>query len=169
MVFTANEIRTQQFKKIIRGYDPREVDIFLNLVADEFERLTVTIHKLENEIERLKEELEDYKTKERHIRNSLVAVQKTRDQILEEARREAQFILANAEHQKDNMLTRIETLFQELVHDLEQAKLERERVLRMIQAEAQALLQWCQQRQEKALPEMNVRMFKKNIQGKGTS
>jgi cell division initiation protein len=36
---TPLDIRRQEFKKVVRGVDPEEVSVFLDMVAGEYERI----------------------------------------------------------------------------------------------------------------------------------
>jgi len=57
---TPLDIKRQEFRKVMRGYDAMEVDAFLDMVADEYENL----HKSKNEgitkIKQLEERLKEY-------------------------------------------------------------------------------------------------------------
>ncbi len=53
-----NEINSQEFKKVIRGYDTVEVDTFLEMVAVEYNSLVAAKEKLENRVKELESGME---------------------------------------------------------------------------------------------------------------
>jgi len=77
MAWTAVDIRNQRFRLRWRGFDPEEVVLFLNV--------TQTIRQLEYDNRVLQEQLEEYRERERHIRNPLVAAQQSADRIRQQA------------------------------------------------------------------------------------
>ena len=158
MTFSANDIRTQRFRRRLRGYDPEEVHLYLNLLAEEIERLVSTIRRLEHEKTRLEEQLEELLDKERHIRNTLVAVQQTRDRIEEEAHREAELIIREAELQRDRILESARKELEKIYLDIEQLNMERHRLQDLILVEANALVRWVKQRREEEAKERPARV-----------
>ena len=148
MSWSAIDIRRQRFRMRWRGYDPEEVHLFLNVIAEEVERLQNAIHRLEHEKTKTEEQLQDLLEKERHIRNTLVAAQQTRDRIHADARREAELLIREAEHQRDRILEAARRELDNLYHDVELLRLERRRLQERILAEANALTRWIQQRRE---------------------
>ena len=109
MAWTAVDIRNQRFRLRWRGFDPEEVVLFLNVVADEVERLTQTIRQLEHDNRVLQEQLEEYRERERHIRNTLVAAQQSADRIRQQAQQEAELIVREAEFWRDQVLITAQT------------------------------------------------------------
>lgn len=148
MSWTSIDIRRQRFRRRWRGYDPEEVNMFLHVIAEEIERLNHTIRHLEHENTNLSEQLEDLMEKERYIRNTLVAVQQTRDRLKEEAEREADLCIREAEHQRDRILEAARKELDTLYNNIELLNLEYHRLQDRILAEASALTRWIQQRRE---------------------
>lgn len=50
MAITVTMIEEKEFKKTVRGYDPLEVDEFLDAICDEMESLNATIQQLRDQI-----------------------------------------------------------------------------------------------------------------------
>jgi len=55
------EIRQQEFTKKMRGYDPDEVQNFLESLAEELEKFIVENESLKSEIDSLTEQNNEYK------------------------------------------------------------------------------------------------------------
>jgi cell division initiation protein len=152
MAWTAVDIRNQRFRLRWRGFDPEEVVLFLNVVADEVERLTQTIRQLEHDNRVLQEQLEEYRERERHIRNTLVAAQQSADRIRQQAQQEAELIIKEAEFRRDQILTAAQAQIQKIYQDMEQLWLEYQRFQDQVLAEAHVLIRWIQQRRQERPP-----------------
>jgi len=94
---TPIDIRKQEFRRGMRGYDVDEVDTFLAMVADEMELLIGTAQKAKDELVSLRERLSEYQQMEATMRETLVTVQKAAEQKKEAAHKEADIILKEAE------------------------------------------------------------------------
>ena len=152
MGWSAVDIRNQRFRKRWRGYDPEEVHLFLNILADEVERLTQMIRQLEHENRRLHDRLEEYREKERHLRNTLVAAQQTADRVREQARRDAEIIIREAEFRRDQILAVAKQQLRRIQMDIDELYLEYRRWQEQVLAETRTLIDWIEQRQQRKPP-----------------
>ncbi len=62
------EIRQQEFTKKMRGYDPDEVQNFLESLAEELDKLNTENESLKSEVESLTEQINEYKKIEKIFR-----------------------------------------------------------------------------------------------------
>ena len=111
-----DRIETKEFKTVPKGYDPEEVDVFLDDICDEFE-------EMENELKSLRISLakaqsapapaptptvireEPSETAQRMLANA----QRVSDETIADARKEADKILAEAKVKADQMLQNAQT------------------------------------------------------------
>ncbi len=116
MAVTIQMIETKEFKTVPKGYDPEEVDVFLDDICDEFE-------EMENELKSLRISLakaqsapapaptptvireEPSETAQRMLANA----QRVSDETIADARKEADKILAEAKVKADQMLQNAQT------------------------------------------------------------
>ncbi len=84
------------FKKLLRGYDPQEVDTFLDLVAERLEALVRENIGLRERSETLQQQVNSQSGRERAVQEALVTAQELRSDIRAQAQREAELILAEA-------------------------------------------------------------------------
>lgn len=63
ILLSPKDIFEQEFKRSMRGYDPKDVDAFLDDVIKDYETFAAQIDSLKKENERLREELKKEKTK----------------------------------------------------------------------------------------------------------
>ena len=97
MKITPLEINKQEFKKTMRGYDPVEVDTFLEMLGSEYEKLINSNKTYEKKIIELETELKNYKEVERTLKQTLMNVQETSDKSKENLKKEADLIRKEAE------------------------------------------------------------------------
>ena len=81
MNITPLDIQQQKFKTRIRGFDVREVDAFLEQMANGFESLQRTHHNLQEEVRRLELEIRGYRKREETFKRALLNSQKVLDQF----------------------------------------------------------------------------------------
>lgn len=97
MKLTPLDIHHKEFSKSLRGYNEVEVDEFLDQVADELERLFKENIELSERIEAAEEKVRSYQEMERTLNNTLLAAQKSADDIIAKAKHEAEVVLKDAE------------------------------------------------------------------------
>ncbi|MEJ2635119.1 MAG: DivIVA domain-containing protein [Calditrichia bacterium] len=97
MKLTPLEIRKQEFRKGIRGYDQVEVQTFLEMVAEEYERVLEDNKQINRRIIELETKLQDYQENEKNLRETLLNVQEVKKQSEESSRRQADLIIKEAE------------------------------------------------------------------------
>lgn len=95
-MITSKEIRDAEFSKIMRGYNPDEVDALLERIADQVDVMTVEKNELEQKMMFLAGKLEEYRGDEDKIRNALLGAQKMGDSVLQEAKQKAEILMRDA-------------------------------------------------------------------------
>lgn len=93
---TAMDITSKEFRKTLRGFDPDEVDEFLNQIADSYEEMYKENSTLKEKNTILKEKIEHYAHIEETIQNTLVLAQNAADQAKQSAKKEAELMIKNA-------------------------------------------------------------------------
>ncbi len=97
MKLTPLEIRKQEFRKTLRGLDPLEVQTFLEMVAEQYEKLLEDNSRLNQEITELRASLKNYQETEKNLKEMLLNVQEVKKQSEESSRRQADLIIKEAE------------------------------------------------------------------------
>ncbi len=134
MSLTPLDVRKQQFKKALSGFDPDEVKAFLGLVAGEMERLLKEHSELTEQVTAQRSRIEEYQTLERSLRDAVVAAQGMRDESRRQAEREAELILAKAELEAEGRLRQSEMRLADLRRELTELKSERQNYLIRLRA-----------------------------------
>lgn len=91
------DVRSQDFKKSLRGYDPEEVKSFLDAVADTMEDLLKEKETAEAELVGIRKKVEAFTQMEISLRDAMVAAQKAGDEARVNARRNAELMIREAE------------------------------------------------------------------------
>jgi DivIVA domain-containing protein len=101
---TPLDIRKQEFRKTLRGFEPIGVEEFRARVADELERALRERAVLEERVAAVAEQLAVFRERERHMNEALVAAQQLRDETRVAATREAQVIVREAQGEARKIL-----------------------------------------------------------------
>jgi cell division initiation protein len=94
---TPLDIRKQEFRKVFRGYDPAEVEAFLDMVADAFEKVSRDTITLQERVEALDTEIGRFRNLERTLQETLIAAQQAAEDTRENAKKEGDLIVKEAE------------------------------------------------------------------------
>jgi DivIVA domain-containing protein len=94
---TPLDIRRQEFRRSLRGYQPTGVEDFRARVAEELERVIRERAVLEERLAALTEQLRVFREREKAMNEALVAAQQLREETRTAAEREAQVIVREAE------------------------------------------------------------------------
>ncbi len=103
---TPLDLRKQEFRKSMRGFDQAEVDDFRARAADELERVVRERMALEEKVKRQEEQLVAFREREKAMNDALVAAQQLGAETREQAEREAQMIIREAEADAERGLER---------------------------------------------------------------
>ena len=94
---TPLDVRTQEFVGALRGYERGQVDHFKLQVAEELERLTRDRMQAEERLRSAQEQLKVFRERERAMNEALIAAQQLREDSRQQAEREAELILKEAQ------------------------------------------------------------------------
>lgn len=86
MQITPEIIEHKEFKHVLKGYDRKEVDIFLDEVIEELEDLISKNQKLKEEKEILLNQLAHYKKKENELNDTLLKAQESAEKLVARAK-----------------------------------------------------------------------------------
>ena len=95
-MLTPLDIQNKEFKRVFSGYSMQEVDEFLNLVIDGYEKLYKENMDCKDRITKLEESVNQYKNIENTLQSTLVVAQSTSEQVMKNAEEKAANIVADA-------------------------------------------------------------------------
>ncbi len=119
MRITPLEIRKQPFRKKLLGFDPDEVNSFLEMVASEFESIFSQNNDMMTQIKNIQQRLDEYSKIEKTLNETLLTAQKATDDARHNAQKEAELIIKDAQiragRYEDESRRRVHELESELV------------------------------------------------------
>ena len=118
MKLTPLDIKKQVFKKVMRGFDPVEVETFLEMVSEEFESLIKEKNNLSDDVLKLKTQLQDYQEVEKTFKESLMNAQQTMNQSRENSKRESTLIIKEAEVRAEKILENAKKQLNDMKNEL---------------------------------------------------
>jgi cell division initiation protein len=98
------DIRQQRFAVKFRGFDPQEVDSFLEMVADELEELARENDQLKEKVRKFQREIEDLRLGESDVKKTLLAAQTLKEEMSSNARKEAELIVRDAQSKASELV-----------------------------------------------------------------
>jgi len=118
------------FRTVFRGYDPEEVDTFLEVVAERLEAVVSENRTLTERTDRLQERVAAQEGREEAVKEALVTAQELREEVRQQARREADLLLREAEAEAERVLAEAERRLAERREALEEMERMRNRFLK---------------------------------------
>lgn len=114
------DIQRQSFGTKFRGLDPEEVRGYLTIVAEEVASIQGERDRLDQEIGSLRAALDEHRQREVILKNTLLTAQRVSEEIKENARKQAENIVKEAELQGDRLIE----LAQSRAHEVERSILD---------------------------------------------
>lgn len=96
--------KKEDFRRVVRGYDPAEVDGFLDIVSDRLEDLVGKELRLREQSDLLREQLVAFQDRERALNEALVTAQELREEARAQAEKTADLRVREAERQAETIL-----------------------------------------------------------------
>lgn len=125
---TPIEIERHEFKTVWRGYDPDEVRSFLAQVAHQLTTMIREQEKAEETLELKAQRLAQVEDYEIRLRDALIAASSLAEQSREEARRESELLIKEAELQAERILKEGRQSLHQLLSETQSLKRQRERL-----------------------------------------
>lgn len=130
-MLTPDDLKGKVFKKELFGYNPKEVDEFIDKITKEFEYLYLDNMNMKDSIERISSKLEYYQRMETTLQSTLTMAQDAADEVRENSMRRAsvieteiqiksQKILEDARNQANNMLAEANNNCRKIMSDAEE-------------------------------------------------
>jgi cell division initiation protein len=126
MRITPLDIRKQEFRKVMRGVDAEEVYAFLTTVAEEYEAALSDNKALRERVLELDDKVQEYRTMERTLRDTLLTAERASADAKQNAQREADIIIKEAQLEAEKTLRDIKSRMLKLRQEVQTLQRERE-------------------------------------------
>ncbi|MEG0750623.1 MAG: DivIVA domain-containing protein [Oscillospiraceae bacterium] len=117
-MFSPKEIRDTEFERIVRGYNPEDVDGFLSQIADQIEKLISDKDTAEKKMREMAEKMDNYREDGDALRSVLVTAEKMKDQMLSEAHAKSEQMVAAATAQAEQLVNTAQSQSDEIVGEI---------------------------------------------------
>jgi cell division initiation protein len=118
MKITPLDVGNHRFPRRWKGYDPREVDIFLEMVSQEMEELIQENRFLSEDLKKKSTELSEFKEKEQILKETMITAQRVAEDMKNNMVKEAQAIVGQAELERDCIIRRAQDRVIELQSEI---------------------------------------------------
>ena len=125
MNLTPLDIQRQMFSRALKGYNTDEIRAYLQLVAEEIERLIRDVDRLSRENGMLREDLDEHNARERILKDTLLSAQKVSEDVKANAQKEAELIVKDAELLSERLTSQAMSRVADLERTIQDLKIER--------------------------------------------
>lgn len=164
MKISPMDIQRQAFGRRLRGLDADEVRAYLNIVAEEVAALQMERDRLHHEVQEVRSLLEEHRQRETILKNTLLMAQRVSEEIKENARKQADTVIKEAEIQSDHLVE----LAQSRAHEVERGILDLRAHRTALRTDVRALITRLTRildLQEEVEVEDNLRFLKRREEG----
>lgn len=127
MKFSPLDIQHMEFGSGLNGYNKNQVRNFLEKIAEQTEDLLREQQRLNDELFKRDRRVEELQSAELELKRAVIAAERIGNEMKQNAKREAQILLKEAEASRDEMMREAQARVKDLNGEL--ARLERERDL----------------------------------------
>ncbi|GAB2702741.1 DivIVA domain-containing protein [Paenibacillus thermoaerophilus] len=143
MPLTPLDIHNKEFSRRLRGYDEDEVNEFLDQIIKDYEALIRENKELGNQVAALQERLNHFANIEETLSKTIIVAQEAADEVKNNAKKEAQLILKEAEKNADRIINESLAKARKIAIEIEelkkQASIFRVRFKALIEAQVELL------------------------------
>ena len=126
--------KRDDFKRTLRGYDPAQVDAFLEVVSDRLEQLVREHGTLSDQVGHMQSQLETYQERERALNEALLAAQELREEARSQSERDAAIRLREAETHAEAILLDADQAIRHSQRRLEDLRARRRQFLKSLRS-----------------------------------
>ncbi|WP_374018546.1 DivIVA domain-containing protein [Paenibacillus thiaminolyticus] len=145
MPLTPLDIHNKEFSRKLRGYDEDEVNEFLDQIIKDFEALIRENKEMQNHALNLQEKLDHFAKLEETLSKTIIVAQEAADEVKNNAKKEAQLILKEAEKNADRIINDSLAKSRKVAIEIEelkkQASIYRTRFRTLVEAQLELLSQ----------------------------
>lgn len=134
MKLTPMDVRKADFRRALRGYDPEEVRILLDMVAEEYEKLLQENGMLSEKIRHLSERLDEYHSLEKTLQSSILTAERIAAESQERSRREAESLIEDGRVRGERILEDARERLRMLSREIEELRTQKDLFVRRFQS-----------------------------------
>lgn len=116
------DLLNHSFSRVLRGYDPEEVDGFLQDIADTLARLGDERVRLANQVAELETRIAEHMQREKALHETLMASQRMMEEVKLAAQKEAQLIIESAQNRAENLTNQANLRLARILDEISEAR-----------------------------------------------
>ena len=128
MRLTPLDIQNHRFRRRVRGYDPDEVDAFIEMIAGDYESLGREAEQLRERVRKLEARVGVLSANEKLLQDTLVTAQSLSEDLKRTALKESEVLLSEAEVKAEKVLDAAHRRVAKLAEDIREMKALRTRL-----------------------------------------
>src|SRR5262245_44894109 len=136
------DIRQQSFTVRFRGFDPQEVDAFLEDIAENLEATLKENALLKEQLASMEERTRGLTEREKLLQETLVTTHRLADDMKDSARRDADLVLREAELQREKILEGARSEEARIHNDLQTLKRTRRQLVEELRVTLETYQRW---------------------------
>lgn len=140
MKLTPLDVKSQTFSTRWKGFDPAEVQAFLEVVTNDLEEIASENNALRDEEKRLRSDLEQHTDREKTLKETMVTAQRLADQIRQNADERAKIAMSEVEVRAEKILDAAHRRAAKISEDISELKRQRMSLESAIRATIQSHL-----------------------------
>ena len=102
-MLTPIDIQKKEFSRKFRGYSDEEVDIFMDQITQDYEKLFRENQDLKDQLEQVNKNVAHYQEIEEVLKNTMILAQKNAEDIRQNTEKEAQLLIDKARIEADRI------------------------------------------------------------------
>lgn len=142
MRITPLDVRKQEFRRTVRGFDCDEVRAFLSTLADEYEAVLVDNKVLRERLTEQESKLGEYQNMEKTLRDTLMTAERVMQDTRDNATREGELVIQQAHLKARGILEECRTRTEELRREMVSLRQEKETYLARFKTLAEAQIKF---------------------------
>lgn len=116
------DLLNHTFSRVLRGYDPEEVDGYLQDIADTMAQLGDERVRLANLVAQLEERLAEYGERENSLRETLLISRRLVEEIKASAQKEARLLIESAQNRAENLTNQANLRLARILDEISEAR-----------------------------------------------
>ncbi len=146
-MLTPMDIDRVEFKKVMRGYDPEEVEDFLIEINQSYEKLYMEHQEAKEQIARLSDAVAEYKSMEETLQNALAVARRDGEDMKQAARAEADAMLQETRARAEEEKAQLSYQYEQMKHSVE---IFRAKVVSLLHAQLDIIKEYGEEEQNSA-------------------
>jgi len=127
-MLTPLDIQNKSFSRSLRGYDPSEVDEFLDALAESIHEYSESLRKTEQEKQMIEDQLKEYSNLKNSLQEALLMAQKSADDKVNAAKEQGEAIIAEARARSEQIIFEANNEREKIRRDIQELKSSRSEI-----------------------------------------